>query len=131
MAGVDVYTPLWSTVRWTPGASIITTMDVDRTELRGVVIPHDSSHPPTIVVLGRCNGGKSSEYRLGTRVFVVEGKVHEIFSYDWDFHSPVNHERTLTSRRVDFSSNLLPFDEDIGRFLAYTSEMQLVINDII
>ncbi|KAF7761237.1 hypothetical protein Agabi119p4_10646 [Agaricus bisporus var. burnettii] len=125
---VDVYTRLWSAVRWAPGASIITTMNVDRTELRGVVIPHDSSNPPTIVVLGRYKGNKSSECRLGTRLFATtKGKVHNIFRYDWDFNSPVNHERALTPCQVKFSVDLHPFDEDIGRFLAYTNGMQLII----
>ncbi|KAF7761249.1 hypothetical protein Agabi119p4_10658 [Agaricus bisporus var. burnettii] len=129
---IDMYSSSWSTIRWTPGASIVTMMNVDREELQGLIIPHVPSRPPTIVVLGRCKKRKSGVYKLGTWVSVVVDKVHEVISYDWDLNSPVNFERTLTPHcQVNFSTRLLTFDEDTGRFLVFRGHKTLVIYDII
>ncbi|EKM77201.1 hypothetical protein AGABI1DRAFT_130618 [Agaricus bisporus var. burnettii JB137-S8] len=130
---IDMHSRSWSTIRWTPGASIITMMDNDgRGELQGLVIPHDPSCPPTIVVLGRCNKRKSCVYTLGTWLLVAREKVHEIFSHDWDLDSSINDELTLTSHcRVDFTTGFLILDEDTGRFLAYPCRRKLVIYDIV
>ncbi|KAF7761230.1 hypothetical protein Agabi119p4_10639 [Agaricus bisporus var. burnettii] len=65
---IDMYASSWSTIRWTPSASIITMMNAHWDELQGLVIPHDSNRPPTIVELGRCQ-----EKKPGGHIYSVLG----------------------------------------------------------
>ncbi|KAF7760893.1 hypothetical protein Agabi119p4_10302 [Agaricus bisporus var. burnettii] len=122
---IDMYSLSWLKIRWTPGASIITMMNVEQEKLQGLVIPHDSSRPPTIVELGRRNERESGGRESGTWVVVAGDNVPEVIIYDYD-------QRTLASQCwADFSMSLLSFDEDTGRFLADRGNRTLVIHDFI
>jgi hypothetical protein len=129
---IDMLTHPCSTPRWTAEATVIAMMNRRKPgDIQGLVIPHDASHPPTIVELGNYNG-PPHVCILGTRLLVTEGRSHEVFRYGWDLDAPTNQPSALACVfEEEFSSNFLTFDESIGRFLTYPIERHLDIYDII
>jgi hypothetical protein len=117
---IDMLTHPWSTPRWTPEATVITMVNRCRSGgIQGLVIPHDTGHPPIIVELGSYSV-QPHLCILGTRLLVTRGRPHKVFRYGWDLDAPAKQPSALACIfEEEFSMGFLTFDEDTGRFLAY------------
>jgi hypothetical protein len=117
---VDMLTYPCSTPRWTPEATVITMVNRRRSGgIQGLVIPHDTSHPPTIVELGSYTV-MPHLCVLGTRLLVTRGRPHKVYKYGWDLDAPAKQPSPLACVfEEEFSMSFLTFDEDTGRFIAY------------
>jgi hypothetical protein len=115
---INMFTFPWSMPRWTPEATVITMVNRRSPDIQGLVIPHDTSHPPTIVKLGNYTV-MPHLCILGTRLLVMRGGPHKIFRYGWDLDAPANQPSPLASVFEEEFSPMLTFDEDTGRFLGY------------
>jgi hypothetical protein len=115
---IDMLTSPWSTPRWTPGATVITMINRLSPDIQGLVIPHDTSHPPTIVEFGNYTV-MPHLCILGTRLLVTRGGPHKVYRYGWDLDAPAKQPSPLASVFEEEFSPILKFDEDTGRFLAY------------
>jgi hypothetical protein len=127
---IDMFAHPWSTPRWTPIATVIAMSNRLSPDIQGLVIPHNTSHPPIIVELGSC-GVEAHRCILGTRLLVTREWPHKVFRYGWDLAAPANQPSALACIFEEEFSPILKFDEDTGRFLAYPTRWQLDIFDII
>lgn len=122
-----------SDIRRFPGVSMLVTLFSD--ELKGVVIPHDKTIPPTVVELGRCGSDWDPRHccalGISASLFFNEtDRTCEILAHEWNLSCSVSSKHSYLLDRPRRFPRLVRFDQDTGR-LVFPSSYDSILLDIV